>query len=278
MMPDRPLRTGTLTQMVVEKYGGSHGAENLAKYIALTQVAASTGGANNIADVMVLGAWHSSGNLLEGFEVKVSRSDWLNEVKNPEKSKPTKQYCDKWWLVIANQDMVKEGELPEDWGMMTVVDGQLKVIKQAPRLESVPMSHDFVASLLRTDARGNIPLDVHNDQMKDYKRDIEAEYKRRYAGLLQFVKDLHTELGVDLANSGSKGHEDDWYARIGSYKIKQLLPNGGWNLAPDQLVAAIKIVLNGDLDTMKYRLDSLNLTAREIIKLTKDFEEAGDEE
>lgn len=260
--------------MVIDKYGGAHGAENLSKYIALTQVASSTGGANNIADVMVLGAWHSSGNYLEGFEVKVSRADWLNEVKNPEKCKPTKQYCDKWWLVIADQNMVKPGELPEDWGMMAVVDGELKIIKKAPIIESIPMTHDFVASLLRTDARGNIPLDVHNDQMKDYKRDVEAEYKKRYAGLLQFVKDLNTELGIKLENSGSAGREDDWYARIGSYKIRQMLPNGGFNLTPAQLAAAIKIALNGDMDTMKYRLESLNSTAEEIIKLTKEFADA----
>lgn len=272
-----PLRTGALTQMVVDRYGGEHGAENLSKYIPLTQVAASTGGANNIADVMVLGAWHSSGNLLEGFEVKVSRADWLNEVKNPDKSKPTKQYCDRWWLVIADQNMVKEGELPDDWGMMAVVDGQLKVIKNAPKLDSVPMSHDFVASLLRTDARGSIPLDVHNDKMKDYKRDLEAEYKLRYAGLLQFVKDLNAELGVKLENSNSSDRPGEWYARIGSYKIKQMLPNGGWNLTPKQLAAAIKIALSGDLDTMKYRLNSLNSTAQDIIKLTAEFAEGGDE-
>src|SRR5664279_2449362 len=93
-----PLRTGDLTHMVISKYGGLNGAESLGKYIALTQVASSTGGATNIADVMVLGAWHSSGNELEGFEVKVSRADWLNEVKNTSKCVPSKKYCHRWWL------------------------------------------------------------------------------------------------------------------------------------------------------------------------------------
>jgi hypothetical protein len=268
----KPIRTGTLTQMVVQKYGGDHGAENLSKYIPLTQVASSTGGANNIADVMVLGAWHSSGNELEGFEVKVSRADWLNEVKNPDKCQPTKRFCDRWWLVIADKSMVKDGELPEDWGMMAVVDGSLKVIKKAPLLQAEPMSHDFVASLLRTDARGNIPLDVHNDKMLDLKREYEAEYKARYAGLLQFVKELHSELGIKIENSNSKGNEANWYARIGSHSIRQMLPNGGWNLTAKQLAAAVKIALNGDMDTMKYRLESLNSAAEEIIKITKDFQ------
>lgn len=270
-LTDRPLRTGELTHMVLEKYGGSNGAENLGKYIALTQVASSTGGANNIADVMVIGAWHSSGNEVEGFEVKVSRADWLNEVKNPAKCGPSKQYCHRWWLVIADASMVKDGELPEDWGMMAVVDGKLKVIKKAPLLTPIPLAVDFVASLLRTDVRETIPLDVHRDQLKDYKRDVEAEYKRRYAGLLEFVKALHTELGIEMDSSGSKDREGEWYARIGSYSIKKMLPNGGWNLTPEQLSAAIKIALSSDLDTLKWKFESMAGSAQDILKIVKEF-------
>ena len=55
-MIEQKMRTGDLTHMVIDKYGGENGAANLSKYIVLTQVAASTGGANNIADVMVMGA------------------------------------------------------------------------------------------------------------------------------------------------------------------------------------------------------------------------------
>lgn len=270
-LTDRPLRTGELTDMVISKYGALNGAANLGKYIPLTQVASSTGGATNIADIMILGAWHSSGNLLEGFEVKVSRADWMNEVKNPTKCLPSKQYCHKWWLVIADASMVKEGELPDDWGMMAVENGALKIIKKAPMLEPVPLAMDFVASLLRTDARESIPLDVHRDQLKDYKRDIEAEYKKRYAGLLKFVKDLHSELGIKLENSNSEGREDDWYARIGSFELQKMVANGGWNLTPAQLAAAVKIVLSRDMDTIKYRLESVASTAEELLKITKEF-------
>ena len=268
---ERPLRTGELTDMVVSKYGALNGAANLGKYIPLTQVASSTGGATNIADIMILGAWHSSGNLLEGFEVKVSRADWLNEVKNPTKCLPSKQYCHKWWLVIADASMVKDGELPDDWGMMAVENGALKIIKKAPLLEPVPLAMDFVASLLRTDARESIPLDVHRDQLKDYKRDVEAEYKKRYAGLLKFVKELHSELGIKLENNNSKDREDDWYARVGSYEIQKLVANGGWNLSPAQLAAAVKIVLSRDMDMIKYQLESVASTAEQLLKITKEF-------
>lgn len=267
------IRTGELTSMVLNKYGGTNGAESLSKYIALTQVASGTGGANNIADVMVLGAWNSSGNLLEGFEVKVSHADWMNEVKNPTKCTAIKKYCDKWWLVIAEQSMVKDGELPEDWGMMAVVDGALKVIKKAPIIPSEPMSHEFVASLLRTDARETIPLDVHRDELKDYKRDVDAEYKKRYAGLLHFVKELHSELGVKLENSNSSDRPDDWYARIGSFELQKIVANGSWNLTPEQLAAAIKISLNGDMRKIKWELESIASASKMMLEIAGQFAE-----
>lgn len=275
-LTDRPLRTGELTDMVISKYGALNGAANLGKYIPLTQVASSTGGANNIADIMILGAWHSSGNLLEGFEVKVSRADWLNEVKNPTKCLPSKQYCHKWWLVIADASMVKDGELPEDWGMMSVEKGVLKIIKKAPILEPVPLAMDFVASLLRTDVRETIPLDVHRDKLKDYKRDVEAEYKKRYAGLAHFVKELHSELGIKLENSHSAGDEGNWYARIGNHKISRIVANGNWNLTPKQIAAAIKIALNGDMDKIKYELESVYGAAEKMLEIANEFKKKED--
>lgn len=268
---DRPLRTGELTEMVISKYSAHNGAANLGKYIPLTQVASSTGGATNIADLMIVGAWHSSGNFLEGFEIKVSRADWLNEVKNPTKCEPSKRYCHKWWLVIADEKMVKEGELPEDWGMMAVVDGALKIVKKAPALAPVPLEIDFVASLLRTDARETIPLDVHRDKMKDHKRDVEAEYKKRYGGLLSFVKELHSELGIKLKNNNSAGREDDWYARIGSFELQKIVANGSWNLTPKQLATAIKVSLSGDMRKLKWELESAAGAAKRILEIADVF-------
>ena len=263
------IRTGVLTQMVVDKYGGSHGAENLAKYIPLTQVASSTGGANNIADVMVLGAWKSSGNLLEGFEVKVSRADWLNEVKNPDKCVPTKKFCDKWWLVIADRSMVKEGELPDDWGMMVVEEDimgtpVLKVAKQAPRLEAEPMTHDFVASLLRTDARGQIAIDVHNDQMKDAVRDAEAKMKKKYDTLMEYVKFLNKAFGIKLEKS-------DWSEQW-SAKVKQ--GYGTRHFTQDQLIDAIKHALGEDIKNMSYQFERMKDYALQVIKIADDTKDS----
>lgn len=70
------------------------------------------------ADALAIDTWQSKGMELHGFEVKCTRSDWLTELKQPEKSAPFRDVCDRWWLVIADAAMVKPGELPDGWGLM----------------------------------------------------------------------------------------------------------------------------------------------------------------
>lgn len=261
---NKPIRTGELTHMVANKYGGENGAANLGKYIVLTQVAASTGGANNIADLMVLGAWHSSGNEVEGFEVKVSRADWLNEVKNPNKCLPNKQYCHRWWLVIADQAMVKDGELPADWGMMAVVNGQLKVIKKAPKLEPVPLAVDFVASLLRTDARETVPLDVHRDQIKDAKRDLRVELEKKYEDLLHYVRWMNKFLGIKF-KEGREFYDiaDAW---------RGAFDGDSRTYSNEEFVGLIKAALSSNLRDIEYKLKWMRDYASEIVEKVDKFQ------
>lgn len=187
------MRTGELTEKVWHMFG--------AGYVKLTQVRAATGWADlNTADLMVMGEWPSTGNELHGFEIKISRSDWLNEVKNPRKNESVKSYCDRWWLVIADENMVKPGELPDDWGMM-VWQGKgkrLKVVKKAPKLDAQPMDHCFVASLLRHNDKEMIPVDVHRDKLKDAHLAATALEKKRHEELYEFVRYIAKGFGIAI--------------------------------------------------------------------------------
>lgn len=73
-----------------------------------------------------------------GYEIKCSRSDWLVELKKPEKSQEFIQHCDYWYLVVANKDIVKDGELPVNWGLMIFKDGMITTKKKAKRLTPLP--------------------------------------------------------------------------------------------------------------------------------------------
>lgn len=59
------------------------------EYIVLTHVRSATGFQDlqpRTADAMICSCWPSRGHEIWGVEVKVSRSDFLAEIKNPEKA------------------------------------------------------------------------------------------------------------------------------------------------------------------------------------------------
>lgn len=124
-----------------------------AKYAApewafMEEVAPATGGGTRYADGVAMNLWHSRGHAVLGFEVKVSRSDWLRELKQPEKADPVMRYCDHWW-VVAERGCVMGGELPINWGLMERHGAGLRIVTPAPKLEAKPLKREFFASLMR---------------------------------------------------------------------------------------------------------------------------------
>lgn len=102
------------------------------------------------ADALGMHLWPSKGLELIGFELKVSRSDWLHEIKDKNKAEPIKQFCDKWYLVVPDLKIVKYAdEMPEGWGLMHVEDGKLRVMIEAKKLSPIPPDRLFLASLMR---------------------------------------------------------------------------------------------------------------------------------
>lgn len=105
------------------------------------------------ADALVVDLWPSSGHLVHGFEVKVSRSDWLTELKDPDKAEAFKPYCDHWWLVVPDVEIVRS-DLPLGWGLLAVgKDGRLRQRKAAPKLDRQPMPFEMTAAWLRAVAK-----------------------------------------------------------------------------------------------------------------------------
>jgi hypothetical protein len=99
------------------------------------------------ADALVVDLWPSSGHLIHGFEVKVSRGDWLT------KAEAFKPYCDHWWLVVPDADIARDG-VPDGWGLLAVgSDGKLRIRHRAPKLDRQPMPFEMTAAWLRAAAK-----------------------------------------------------------------------------------------------------------------------------
>lgn len=165
-----PHTEASMIQLLHQRY--STRSQGLgSRYVAMAHVRNDAGfDAQRTADFMALDLWPSQGLVLHGHEVKISRSDWLNELKDPEKAGAFIPHVDYWWLVIADKAMVKAGELPKDWGLMAVgSDGFLRVFKQAPRLRPLvrnetwkygqpryvypPINRGLAAAMLRSAAK-----------------------------------------------------------------------------------------------------------------------------
>lgn len=90
-----------------------------------------------------------------GFEIKVSRSDFLSEMRNPDKRIMAMTLCDRF-IFAAPKGLIKVDELPNGCGLWEIEDG--KVLKTRTRYEKNPAklvcpSWPFIASILRRQAR-----------------------------------------------------------------------------------------------------------------------------
>lgn len=127
--------------------------------------------ANRICDYMAIDLWggqgyygREAGPKLHGHEVKVSRSDWLTELKDPEKAQEFAQYCDFWWLVVSDKSIVREGELPPGWGLMVAYRETLRVVVQAELRDPLPMPRAMQATLTRSVTKTGLRLALGGDK------------------------------------------------------------------------------------------------------------------
>lgn len=117
------------------------------------------------ADALALSTYPSRGMKLIGFEIKVSRSDVVKELRSPEKARAIQAYCDHWYLVVGSSSLVTLDELPVNWGLLTPHgEHGLRAKKAAPQLEDPKeWDREFMASLLRN-AHRNKPLQQELDE------------------------------------------------------------------------------------------------------------------
>ena len=119
------------------------------EWALLEEVHNRTGGGTRSADAIAMNLWESNAFRIIGFEIKVSRSDWLRELKDPSKADVIAAYCD-MWFIVATSDIVKEDELPPNWGLQVLKGNGLHIVKKAPLLEDrKALDRRFVAAMIR---------------------------------------------------------------------------------------------------------------------------------
>lgn len=205
------------------------------EWACMLEVAPNTGGGTRYADAVAVNLWSSRGHAVIGMEIKVSRSDWLRELKKPEKAETSVyRFCDKWYLV-APKGVVKDGELPQTWGLLELRASGLVEVVAAPKLEPVPVSKGFFASLIRRSFEQIETLAAHKSlearretvakQREEIEQGIEQGTKR-YRDLLAHLEKVKAETGLDFNASEWGSHR----ISIPTIKLAQHLENlAGWS-------------------------------------------------
>lgn len=217
-------------------------------WVYLEQVRNAPGWPTNLrtVDAVAMSVWNSRGLEIHGIEVKVSRSDWLKEKKTPEKAEEVFKFCDRWWLAVADVEIVQPGELPPTWGLLVRRGKGLVATVEAPKLKAKPISREFLAMMLRraTEVTADekvIRAEV-DKRLAAAKADLREEWDRQAKWKVEQADRL--QKSVDEFEKASGVHLDDW--------------RGG------DVGAAVREVLRGSHATYRQRLENLAHTADHV--------------
>jgi hypothetical protein len=106
------------------------------------------------ADAIAVGMYRSCGQFVHGFEIKVSRADWIKELSKPAKAESLMRYCHRWSVIVPDASLIQPGELPPTWGMGVWVQTRknskprIHWIRQPPELHPQPISMVFFTAML----------------------------------------------------------------------------------------------------------------------------------
>lgn len=105
-------------------------------------------GRESYMDAFAINCWPSKNYVRHALEVKVSRSDFLREMRDPGKRQRAMELANEFWFV-APSGVIKKGECPEGCGWLELTKGGFRVRRSAKFREVDDLPMTFVASLLR---------------------------------------------------------------------------------------------------------------------------------
>ncbi len=150
------MNSGQIVHLLRERYPAKDG------WACFAELSDGTGfQKRGSADFVAVSTWPSKGYRAIGFEIKVSRGDFLRELKQPEKRKHLEEVCAECWFV-APAGLLKTEEIPDGWGLLEVLNGaeedKLRAKAQPRQREPKPWPMTFMAAIARRCADADPPL------------------------------------------------------------------------------------------------------------------------
>ncbi len=145
-------KAGDLVKQIRARFITEHNGLN--PCVVLEQVPDGTGShQGRWIDIAVFQMWASKGLSRSAFEVKVSRSDFLNELSHPEKHQWCLDCFHQFWIV-APKDIVQIEELPARVGWMYPRGDKLCVARHAVPNPTPKLDDVLLAAFMRAAYKG----------------------------------------------------------------------------------------------------------------------------
>lgn len=133
------MKSEDVVKLLKERYCFEKG------FVTLAEVGPPGGGCRY--DALAVSVFPSHGFTVDGFEIKVARSDFLAEIENPAKSAPLAKWCDRWWMVCP-PEVGKPEECPKHWGFLSVTSDGLRKVRHAKAGEPAARGDAWWATML----------------------------------------------------------------------------------------------------------------------------------
>lgn len=128
-------------------------------------------------DLVALNMWSSRAHRIVGFELKVSRGDWLRELDAFQKSEEWVAVVDAFYVVTPPK-LVRDDELPAGWGLLELAGNRMMTKRHATVREgcrTIPreVAARFIGRLALSDAGAQREAEYRA------RRDVQAEAEAR---------------------------------------------------------------------------------------------------
>ena len=202
------------TTEIIERLGSKFSSP---EYGFITQVRNGTGYmANRTADAMAMSLWPSRGLHIYGFEVKASRTDWLKELKSPDKADAMAIYCHYWYVVVGSADIIREEELPKTWGLMIPYGKGLKIQKEAVfNKKALQFDELMLAGIFRNVSEHCIPKELVDIKIAgEVKIKVEGwkesreESRKEVSELKDIIRDFETKTGLCMSSWDKESNKE----------------------------------------------------------------------
>lgn len=236
-----PQGAACIDGLLHEKYGQD-------PWFYFSQVPERADGMGRTIDGLAVNVWNSKFAVI-AFEIKVSRSDFLSELRDPSKRQPFIERSTQFYFVTPH-GLVQPDEVPAECGLMWVQAGGRIITKKAAQqrtLKTVPAQ--FLAAVVRKAGQGQAykgrklfkfagrdlthaefvekskRVITEHIESSELRRKLRAEVKEEYErknrhrlALADWVLDKGNEVGMPrmwyVTESKVAAKMEDWYRSV----------------------------------------------------------------